>query len=622
LKKILIALFSIIFVFAALSPTIYGWFIDGEIETIDVNGYSTNAYFAYGNGSEEKPFGIKHPRHLYNLAWLQYLGYFNNNKNGELDHQYYFEISDDIEYLDMKTYQLPPIGTLTNPFVGVFNGNGKVIKNLTVGNNLSKMNFHPSSVNDVKSANMVGLFGVIGNYKDLYKNITDSSVLVKNLYLDDVVISSDSDNTLAGFVCGYCAKNASVEYIGVHHAGFNFKEDMSAIDGFDRISYYSLIGMYYKGDGTQDDGGIEWNDEPTGDVGYGQSTDIYALSQKMTSILGNTNSIDKNQYLPFHGTGVKVSNNYSIGEEADDTNIGYFIGNDIKYNNKPKSNFYPKYYSPTSSTGYINSVNVDEKSNVYKSTFGSNETDIPLLRLQAKLDINNNLVTIRNAKIGGVSYETVKLPRRCVWVKPVVAGKMRFVMANLGDGQNFTLSKFKRQTFGDLSSTISGLETLIETNNLGGGLPSASEVTHIDGASASIDSNKYTVFYFEWEVTKNDISEGYEFALSRDNGSNGSYFWYLDMGTDGNNAGAKNGHISHIDFVYFDNNAYQDITSDSFEYSNLLVYIEGQTTTLSQIYFRRIKELGLCYYDNNSGLTLVLSGSGEKTKSSDSNCES
>ena len=47
------------------------WFV--SLAKLDPTGdaSATGAYFAYGNGSQEKPFGISQPRHLYNLAWLQ-----------------------------------------------------------------------------------------------------------------------------------------------------------------------------------------------------------------------------------------------------------------------------------------------------------------------------------------------------------------------------------------------------------------------------------------------------------------------------------------------------------------------------------------------------------------------
>ena len=101
---------------------------NGETNTMPIDGSSSSGYFAYGDGSEEKPYGIRTPRHLYNLAWLQYMGYFNNK-------QLHFELADNV---NMSGWTLPPIGTEDNPFISIFNGNGYVVSNLTVSNNFSE----------------------------------------------------------------------------------------------------------------------------------------------------------------------------------------------------------------------------------------------------------------------------------------------------------------------------------------------------------------------------------------------------------------------------------------------------------------------------------------------------
>ena len=135
-----------------------------------VSGSSSGAYFAYGNGipttaehPENRVYGITTARHLYNLAWLQYLGFFNlEAENGK---QYYFELADNI---DMTGWTLPPIGTEEHPFIGNFNGNGYVVHGLTVSNNFSDFERHPGVVTsaDFEQPHILGFFGVIGDYND------------------------------------------------------------------------------------------------------------------------------------------------------------------------------------------------------------------------------------------------------------------------------------------------------------------------------------------------------------------------------------------------------------------------------------------------------------------------
>ena len=154
-----------------------------------IDGSTLGAYFAYGDGipsgsqpGTHKVYGINKPRHLYNLAWLQYLGYFNKlDNNGELVNQYYFEIDPNLEgELDMTGWVLPPIGTPEHPFVGNFNGNGKIITNLTVSNDYSDFNTHPSDVTltnyQQHQPDIVGFFGVVGNYNNNFAGTYDSSI--------------------------------------------------------------------------------------------------------------------------------------------------------------------------------------------------------------------------------------------------------------------------------------------------------------------------------------------------------------------------------------------------------------------------------------------------------------
>ena len=66
---------------------------------------SKNLYFESGNGSKDNPYIISQPVHLYNLAWLQDLGYFDSDKDSDSsteikDRYYYFNI-DFIKSLDL-----------------------------------------------------------------------------------------------------------------------------------------------------------------------------------------------------------------------------------------------------------------------------------------------------------------------------------------------------------------------------------------------------------------------------------------------------------------------------------------------------------------------------------------
>ena len=194
-----LAVFSISYVFA--------WFADGTKVPLNVDGQAT-AYFAYGDGTEEKPFGITEPVHLYNLAWLQNSGQFSslNTANNSND-IYYFELAADI---DMTSYVIAPIGNYDNPFMGVFNGNGHTISNLVVTTNKNSLRSSDSAAQQgYEFSHAVGFFGYTENYSDYISRDTSSTegdsgetetttsgCDIKNFILDNPVVEVSSTNTL------------------------------------------------------------------------------------------------------------------------------------------------------------------------------------------------------------------------------------------------------------------------------------------------------------------------------------------------------------------------------------------------------------------------------------------
>lgn len=219
-----------------------------------ISGSSFGAYFAYGDGTltddpdtemKEGPYGIETPRHLYNLAWLQYIGYFNKVSNNTIVPSY-FELNDDI---DMTGWVLPPIGTTTNPFIGEFNGNGHTITGLTVSNSYSEIlttNKIPIKVkNDGESAftgvNIVGMFGVVGNYNGAITVTYDTSVCsVKDFTISDATIKNSLSNTLIGIAAGYV--NGPLENVGIVSSTLNVAS-ASKFGSFANISDYGVIGF-------------------------------------------------------------------------------------------------------------------------------------------------------------------------------------------------------------------------------------------------------------------------------------------------------------------------------------------------------------------------------------------
>ena len=273
------ALICIALVFL-LEPLGLAWMSDnGMSSPIDITSNVHKAYFESGDGTSDLvydedgnivqsatgPYEIKYPLQLYYFAWLQYLGYFNmpkldengnemKDENGNvITNTVYFYLSAD---LDMDTigdenvpedeqykYVLPPVGTLTNPFLGNFDGQGHTIKDLTVENvkdNLTERPNNTDKFGDAKEVEIVGFFGVIGELaKGDYSYYTQANE-VKNLVLENLTVTTLTDNALIGLVAGYV--NGIVDCVGVVDSTVNIKSGTDVLTYTNNLSDYSLIG--------------------------------------------------------------------------------------------------------------------------------------------------------------------------------------------------------------------------------------------------------------------------------------------------------------------------------------------------------------------------------------------
>lgn len=295
----------------------YAWFTNhNNVTNNDLHGSTAGAYFARGNGSPTNPYVINKPIHLYNLAWLQYIGAFD-------DEEPYFIIEAD---LDMKDWTLPPIGTTEHPFKGHLNGYDKThsqnqtstakISNLTISNSFGDFDRHPSSVTTFTSPEITGLFGVI-------KKISTTDVpSVQNLYIDNLTVTSKTDSALTGLVAGYV--DGQLERIGINNSKLDIKNGTSKLDGYDNISKYTSVGYctenyetsYVKTNTTmykpEQVGKVSFN--PTGGGGgtendWGGSVDMLSLDRRLNyiSAVSNIETTGAAQYIS-----PKISKGYQL----------------------------------------------------------------------------------------------------------------------------------------------------------------------------------------------------------------------------------------------------------------------------------------------------------------------
>lgn len=310
MKRIFRSLAALLIIVISFSAISFAWLASGKYLNFpsSFGGSATPAYFAGGDGSKDNPFRITNAVHLYNLAWLQYLGYFNRREgfNNGLD-QTYFELGKDV---DMRGRAIPPIGTEEYPFIGEFKGNGHKVTNLTISNKkgTGDLVYSPTNakfsnnilrfVDDSKAHDIeiVGMFGVTGNYNgylDTYapahSGFTMADVNVSNFYVDKIHVRSNSAKTLAGLAAGYIGGNFS--NVGVYRSDIKFAANAQAngVAGEGVLSKYSLVGAY-------NEDLITWDDNATGTGTWGGSIDMqriynrvkYAKDNHLTSYTYNS----------------------------------------------------------------------------------------------------------------------------------------------------------------------------------------------------------------------------------------------------------------------------------------------------------------------------------------------
>jgi len=639
--KLSLLILLLIGVICVTTTSIYAWYLgyvglDPKTDEIRISANST--YYAAGNGTKENPYIITKPRHLYNLAWLQDLGYYDETKDSdtstsEID-PFYFELGANLDMSELKRNgvqtALPPIGIDEHPFVANFNGNGYVISNLLISTDFANQNYiKPSTkvldehsetyLSNTIQTSYLGTFGYVGSKT----KGTTLSTEVTNFTIAKARVNT-TNNVLAGFIAGYADNDLSK--IGVYYSNFDFSSNVGPISGYSFVSSYGLVGDY-----NYDDDKISWEDRPTsGGVGYGTSTDIHELYTNLGGIDGN--SIGKLEAYPFrakNGTKVnpsasQISMNLSSGtknvyasktQEAVTTgnNIGYYVGSDIKVYNKPSGVDYSKFYYPGDSAysqelpsnghnapseeivEYLTKTQTDSEGNTYK-----NGDYLIRMTGNSQLDTNNEggLTVVENARVGSWTGNLL-VPIRCIWVAPVKAGTFKFVLMNIDNSSmGFRLYKLKRSEPGNYSSYFSQSSYPLEFNNL-------------------LLAKK--AYYFEVEVTQEDVEAGYEYALSAGDGYH-PYLSYIDIGAVGGTTSSV-GIISNIDFVYSTNttSGYNEINENTL--SGVGFKITGTSTSEMLIYIFRSEANGVQYVVSGSGMSVTSFGKSASKKDSTSDFE-
>ena len=376
---ILLSISACLTLSAAVTSSI-AWFKDGgyiDFGSDDNNGQITattnGAYFghlqdvdddefAYGY-TPENPYVISTPTHLYNLAWLQYIGYFNTNKYVDDPSgikQCYFTVTNNI---DMDGMILPPIGTELYPFFGNFNGGGYTISNLTISNDdplgsdsiFSTQYAKPSDnvLEGLPSTRVVGFFGIVGEYGSTTAPTGEGTFTpaMKDVTISDITVESKTEETLIGIAAGYVdgdmdgVKVGGTSTIDLGSTGkANLNNNITQ-----KLSNYGLVGYtaetgtsgtftqklseFYDNKDLQTDSGSNW----------GGSLNFNEFAQRIFTIIGggsgsdvietNTGTArDPSYYWTYSDNNNKVSISMQTGGITEDPNAPTNTNKKLTYN--------------------------------------------------------------------------------------------------------------------------------------------------------------------------------------------------------------------------------------------------------------------------------------------------
>lgn len=242
-------LFCLCALLLAGAAVTYAWYrpIKLNFAPAKVDGSIRASYFASGDGSKDAPFEIAKPEQFYNLAWLQYLGKFNEaGENGAIPTTYFYLSAD----IDMTDYVLPPVGTEKYPFIGNFDGKGKTVTGLNIA--------VPTDL-PIEEAyeypQIVGAFGVVGTMGDTKDSITidgqdctysSAANEVKNVTFKRLTVETQTTNALIGLAAGYVngkLTNVGIQLDNTLMSNLDIKANTSPVNAnFTNLSDHSLVG--------------------------------------------------------------------------------------------------------------------------------------------------------------------------------------------------------------------------------------------------------------------------------------------------------------------------------------------------------------------------------------------
>ena len=478
------------------------WFSEGSI--VPGSGEVIPGYFARGKGTKDNPYVINKPIHLYNLAWLQDLGRFNQtyDENGDLV-QYHFVVEGD---LDMTGYVLPPIGTRDYPFVGTFTSIDQTkpvtISNLTVSNVIDngEVSLRPASVSDITGAEIVGMFGIIGQYEGKPEGATYESIVPSVSYfnLNNPIIRTQTEKSLVGLIAGYV--NGKLHEVGV--LGGQIVSGANNTSGLinSNISVYSLIG-----DRNPD---VSWG----GVKVPGDSGGPLKVDANDTSTAAAIDSLpSKNYAVEVPGSSERA---FFLGAGLDTSSIsggisGYFFYDELvtagNKTIKGSKDDYIQLTNPLNYTQqYISGIN---------SSFTFNQDFADRFKVvtssNATIATGDTAPTATDVKNVTVKGESITIPENGIWFKPESSGNciISFAVSNMG-GKNDKYKSVYRYTRKEVVDSQGNVTRVIDESSW--------TETRLTFSKGTFNNKNLVIYHFE--ITPEDIKAGAEYVVGATTG--------------------------------------------------------------------------------------------------------
>lgn len=547
MKKLILIIFNIILSVFVITFSVFAWYTNTFGIKAD-NGVmsSKNLYFESGNGSKDNPYIISQPVHLYNLAWLQDLGYFDSDKDSdsstEIKDRYYFKLKNDIDMSDFKS-AIPPIGIENHPFIGDFEGAGFKISNVIIDVNFVKtgylkpsdqvLNTSKNTINDnVIISNAVGFFGLVNS--GISTDTENTSLSVRNFILDNIKIIN-SRKSYTGLIAGNVDGN--LKNIGVLSGNINFESGINALDD-SNLSEYTLVG--------NTSNTIDWLDKPGKVEDYVfDSSKIYDVVMS-TTINGGVNFNDK---YPTHNAYNQSIFNL-IGE------LKLYEKKDFNYN---KSDFL---------TYNDNDINIS-----FENTNNSKKLTVKYTYEKKEYTYEENFTGYAIQFQDGLSSGNVR-GDRCINFHS--DGKGAIFLAYTGNAAGKQISLYKNNT--------SSLEKIFPSG---------------ESTSTAITQQKY----LRWVKIDIDTAGDYIFLVAGGN-TYLTHIHFIMSNKQGNSGGdVSSGNISNLGWVASDTvSKSDDLTSITFDKLTIVIFtLANATDIIGTITFRveLVDNKVIVYYKKN-----------------------